>query len=350
MNNIQTGRIAGWLLGSMKQAETRQLASSQGAVMPIYREAAFRYISLAFAILMVPYSLANFYSGQYLLGVIEVALFIPLVYHCWRLLTHSKPLFTPVFMMSTSLAVVSTAMLYSQSTNIYWFPAMVLTCYFILEHRQATLFNFLYLLLALPLSLLVLPAGHAIFFMLSLLMASGCSYVFSIVVYRQEQHLQYQTMTDTLTHAYNRRYLMECMEQSINLHNRYQKPASVILLDVDYFKKINDNWGHVVGDEALIALVKLLHSRIRRSDKLFRYGGEEFVILLEETRLDEALALAEDFCELVRTASILEQQKITVSCGVAELNQESSLAWLGRCDEALYTAKNTGRDRVVKAE
>lgn len=348
-DSIQTGRIAGWLLANVDHSDTRRAHTDDMAVLPLYREVAFRFISLSFVILLIPFIVANFISGHYTLLAIEVGLLAPLIFHCWRLINYNRPLFTPYVMMSAAFVTTGIAFIMGQGTNIYWVPAIVITCYFILDHAKATIFNVLYFAIAIPAALIVLPNNHVMSFMISLVMASGASYLFSLVVYQQEKHLQLQAVTDTLTQTFNRRYLMECMEQVITSCERYNKPASIIMLDIDHFKAINDTWGHSVGDNALIELARQLHFRLRKTDKLFRYGGEEFIILLEETDAAQALMLAEEICERIRSATIIDQQPVTVSCGVAEFRQESALVWLERCDEALYRAKRDGRDQAAPA-
>lgn len=346
-HSLQSGRLVGWLLGDKRKQKQASIGST--AIMPIYRDVAYRYISLAFACLLVPFAVENALAGRYLLAAIEVMIILPLCYHCWRLLNHDKPLIPPTFMMSVSLLTVCAAFLSGAGSNLFWLPAMIITSYFILEHRKARWFNIAFLALAVPIATAELSQQHATVFLLSLVVASGSSYLFSLVVYQQEQFLQRQTVTDSLTGAYNHRYLLECMEQTINRCERYAKPASLVLLDIDHFKAINDTWGHSVGDDALMEVVRQLQFRLRRTDKLFRYGGEEFVVLLEDTDITEAQALAEEFRRLVSNATIVPQQPVTVSCGVARFRLESASAWLARCDEALYRAKRNGRNRVEVA-
>ena len=191
--------------------------------------------------------------------------------------------------------------------------------------------------------------GGAILLLSLALLGLGAA-VFSQLVARQDQQLQKVAVQDPLTLAYNRRYLMECLDQTFELHKRYHKVSSLIMLDLDHFKSINDDFGHGEGDRALKEVVRLLQQRLRRTDSLFRYGGEEFVILLSETELSQAYQLAQEFCGLIRNATILPERPITVSCGVAELSSgENPLGWLARCDEALYRAKHAGRDRAEQA-
>ncbi len=167
-----------------------------------------------------------------------------------------------------------------------------------------------------------------------------------------EQKLLEMNMKDGLTEIYNRRFLEVRLKEEFERHKRYSRSFSIIMFDIDFFKKINDVHGHQCGDFVLKSISSSISSIIRETDCLSRYGGEEFCCLLPETSLDSALEVAERF----RTA-ILEQEnnfsgfsvKVTISLGVAELREEidSPDILLKKADEALYEAKRTGRNRVV---
>lgn len=128
-------------------------------------------------------------------------------------------------------------------------------------------------------------------------------------------------------------------------------PYALVLLDLDHFKKINDEYGHGVGDEVLTELVALLESNTRRSDQLFRYGGEEFVLLLPGVDGVNLRAVMNNLQQVLRKYMKHPGGPVTASFGVALLGHgESVESWLARADNALYTAKETGRDRIVYAE
>ena len=121
----------------------------------------------------------------------------------------------------------------------------------------------------------------------------------------------------------------------------------LIMLDIDHFKIINDDFGHVNGDEVLIGLVDLLRSRLRESDGLFRIGGEEFAILLNRVDPGVAFKVAEDIRQLVENSELLPTRTVTVSLGLAACrDNDSSKSWVERADSALYQAKTDGRNRT----
>ncbi len=153
--------------------------------------------------------------------------------------------------------------------------------------------------------------------------------------------------TDKLTGAWNRRRFEETVETEMDRLRRYGQRLSLMILDVDHFKKINDQYGHPVGDQVLVDLSNTIRSSLRASDSLTRWGGEEFVILCPNTTAEIVSKLAERLRKKIATVSFKEVGTITVSFGVAECGpSETWEQWLHRADEALYLAKSGGRDQV----
>ncbi|MBP2310945.1 diguanylate cyclase [Azospirillum soli] len=172
-----------------------------------------------------------------------------------------------------------------------------------------------------------------------------------------EMHRQLleQAHTDPLTGAANRRFFLERAQEEIARSRRYGHPLSVLMTDIDHFKRINDTHGHAAGDEALKRFANLLRDDLRPSDLIGRYGGEEFVVLLPETELADAPAVAERLRAKVEGAELVHDGisfHMTVSIGVAAVDLRDGMieAALNEADAALYRAKETGRNRVVIAE
>ncbi|TDI82443.1 MAG: diguanylate cyclase [Betaproteobacteria bacterium] len=153
--------------------------------------------------------------------------------------------------------------------------------------------------------------------------------------------------TDKLTGAWNRRRFEEIIETEMDRLRRYGNRLSLMILDVDHFKKINDHYGHATGDQVLVDLSNTIRSSLRSSDSLTRWGGEEFVILCPNTTLSIVSKLAERLRKKIATINFQQVESITVSFGVAECGpSETWEQWLHRADEALYLAKSGGRDQV----
>jgi diguanylate cyclase (GGDEF)-like protein len=156
---------------------------------------------------------------------------------------------------------------------------------------------------------------------------------------------------DSLTGTYNRRHFASALDAEWNRYRRYQRPLSLLVLDIDHFKSINDTYGHDVGDQVIIHFARSCESQIRASDVLARIGGEEFALILPETHIREACTAAERLRSTVnrRTASTRGGElTITVSIGAAEATPDmiDPAQLLKRADEALYAAKRGGRNRV----
>ena len=158
------------------------------------------------------------------------------------------------------------------------------------------------------------------------------------------------TTIDGLTQIFNRRYFLEQLEREVSRSKRYRRELSLIMFDIDKFKKINDTYGHLAGDAVLKQLSNVVRAKIRREDIFARYGGEEFAIVLPETDGANTLAFAEKIRKLVEKASFkFEETKIavTVSIGIgtsADVGDAESL--IKRADEKLYEAKHAGRNCV----
>lgn len=160
--------------------------------------------------------------------------------------------------------------------------------------------------------------------------------------------LEKLSSTDRLTGAWNRAHFDKMIAIEASRSVRYHQPVALILMDIDHFKRVNDTHGHAVGDKVLCELVKVVRNNIRTSDMLFRWGGEEFVILAPSTSYRAAAKLAETLRAKVELHKIDAVGHVTISLGVAEhVSGESETNWFGRTDEALYTAKNSGRNRAV---
>jgi two-component system, cell cycle response regulator len=160
------------------------------------------------------------------------------------------------------------------------------------------------------------------------------------------------TIIDGLTQAHVKRFLLEALEKEIIRARRHTRDLSFLMFDIDHFKKINDVHGHLAGDFVLKELARIVQGRIRRDEVFARYGGEEFAIVLPETTLEGARALAEGLREKVEQSRFVFQNesiKVTISIGVSTLTEQdkTSMDLIRSADAKLYEAKRGGRNRVV---
>jgi diguanylate cyclase (GGDEF)-like protein/PAS domain S-box-containing protein len=163
-----------------------------------------------------------------------------------------------------------------------------------------------------------------------------------------EEEIRRLSITDKLTQSFNRLKLDETMEEQFEWSKACLSPFSIMILDIDHFKQVNDTYGHQVGDRVLVELVAVLNENVRNGDIVGRWGGEEFLIILPNTGLAEAAGLAERLRQAVATYLFSSAGQVTISLGVSAFKADSSPETIvSRADSALYRAKEKGRNRVA---
>lgn len=171
-----------------------------------------------------------------------------------------------------------------------------------------------------------------------------------VKIAERTNQLHVEANTDYLTGINNRRAIIKFLETEIERCSRYKRPCSIMMLDLDYFKQVNDQHGHQVGDDILVLVANAISDACRLADHVGRYGGEEFLIVLPETSEPEALELAERIRQTIATLKLDIGLTLTVSIGVASLSLETEVdshAFIKQADDAVYKAKELGRNQVV---
>ena len=168
---------------------------------------------------------------------------------------------------------------------------------------------------------------------------------------RMMQKLQKLAITDGLTKLYNSRSFYSQLELEVDRYNRYKHPLSLLLLDIDNFKEFNDNFGHLEGDKVLVRFSQIIKSCLRTNDSAYRYGGEEFTVILPETNGEEAKTVAQRIRASLESEKFRpipnKNAKITISIGVTQYFPKEELsAFIRRADKAMYLSKKNGRNRV----
>ena len=182
-----------------------------------------------------------------------------------------------------------------------------------------------------------------------LILASNLFWV--VRLRRANRKLARQAVTDALTGLANRKQLNRFSQGTVETARRHHRPLAVVLFDIDHFKVVNDQHGHLVGDQVLCDIAALLARAVRQGDCLGRWGGEEFLLICPETRGEQALQLAERILAQARSLPLATGKPCTLSAGVAQLGAGDSVNdLLQRADEALYQAKTQGRDRACLAQ
>jgi diguanylate cyclase (GGDEF)-like protein len=174
--------------------------------------------------------------------------------------------------------------------------------------------------------------------------------ILGFIAYMLHTKEQFEKMaiTDKLTGLYNRYKFYSVAQQELNRSKRHKHPFSLIIFDIDHFKKINDTYGHDVGDRVLKTVAKLVRKNVRKYDYVFRWGGEEFIILAPETDINGALKLAEKIRTIIASHHFAKIGHVTISAGIAQFVEDIDKgidSIVKRADNALYLAKHEGRNR-----
>jgi len=229
--------------------------------------------------------------------------------------------------------------------QIYWaFPALI-GVFYLLRPREAVFLAVVTLLALIPVLLPSANSQETTTVVVTFVVTSMIALAFSLITSRQREQLLVLATKDPLTGAGNRRGLDAKLAEVVNSFKRTGTSSSLILLDLDHFKKVNDLYGHAVGDQILKRVTEIINLRIRVTDSIYRIGGEEFIVVLEGADLHKGAHLAEQLRTLVDANELVPDHAVTISLGVAELKDgESANDWLHRADEALYRAKDAGRN------
>lgn len=233
--------------------------------------------------------------------------------------------------------------------QVYWlFPALLIAFY-LLQPREAFIISAIVMAIVMSWLYDNLPIMNATTLLITLILTVAFSYAFAATTASQRKQLMLSATQDPLTGAGNRRALADKLTSVLAMQQRKPTPMSLLLVDLDHFKSINDEFGHAVGDDVLVRVVNVIDQRTRVTDSVFRVGGEEFLVVAESTDTHVATTLADDLRSLVESKRWLARS-VTISVGIAEYEfGESADQWLGRADDALYAAKRSGRNKTINA-
>ncbi len=322
--------------------------------LSVFRERIMFPAAFVGALLLLPFVVNNFIQQRPLLGCALFLVVLTLAIDAAALYSKRKPPVPfPLLLAPAGFAVMLS--LVTPNIGIYgvlWFYPLLLFCYFVLSRQLANLCGVVLALIASVLVYLYISPGAGVRFLVS----SGLTILILNLVLQVISELQHQlvaqAITDPLTGAFNRRHMESCLQDAIERNRRTAAPMSLILVDIDHFKDVNDQFGHEAGDTVLKALVTLINTHSRKLDLLFRMGGEEFLLLLPDMQEKSAITVAEHFCELIAASTLLVDcpLSVSVSIGVSEYSSGESLDdWIKRADNAMYQAKREGRNRVICA-
>lgn len=314
-----------------------------------FRSKATFGVATAAVLLMLPMGLYDLYRGETAIGIGALAVVFALLANAWMARNgYCHQNLTAFGLMPAGMVFMISIFQMDGIIASFWCFPIVLAAYCMLSERRAWAVNGMILIIALPMAWLTLEAEYALRVTASLGAVSLFAAIMVNVIDEQRRQLHEQLVLDPLTGLLNRLTFTSCMEQSVRLHSRYDQAVSLLAVDIDHFKQLNDSHGHAAGDQVLAMTGHLMRDTLREEDAIFRMGGEEFTVVLKGANENAALEAAERLRVVLATASFSNACHITVSIGVAEHRiGESWENWAKRADDSLYEAKHQGRDQVV---
>jgi len=258
----------------------------------------------------------------------------------------------PSIFLAYFIGITATSAVYILGApGIYWFYPAIVANFFLVDRRRALVIALLSLAVVLIGGGVAASLADAASFFVTVLVSALLTYAFAYRTAIQRTQLETLATKDALTGVFNRRSLLDELERARKSLLREQRSYGILVLDLDLFKNVNDQHGHAAGDRVLIDFAQLLEQHIRKDDRLFRYGGEEFVVLVQQISGKCLQSMAENLRALTEQhIHTPGGSPVTTSIGGALLYPNEGVeAWFARADAALYAAKNAGRNRVMIA-
>lgn len=315
-----------------------------------FRARATVAVALIGAIAVAPFTYSNLVEGHPALGWASVAVIVVLLATAWQAGRGTyHPWATFAGLVPALSAGIWLGLLERGHAGLLWAYPSIMACYLLLPERPAWAANGILLVVGLCSAWLKLPVDLATRITATLLASSIFAAALVRVINRQQQLLETQACTDPLTGLANRQRLAETLQHSVEMQHRAGIPMTLLMIDIDHFKAINDVFGHDAGDRVLRGIGQFMKHRMRAADTVFRFGGEEFLVILTDTDAAHAEQLADQLRQDIGELSLVPDQSLHVSIGLAQLrNGETWSQWVKRADSGLLQAKASGRNRVCR--
>jgi diguanylate cyclase (GGDEF)-like protein len=314
-----------------------------------YRERIIYPILIAAAICLTPLFINSFVEKRYGGGLATLVVVLSYVIDAWAIRKGKHPPIPFAFLLLPTAIAMGISLAVQGFYGALWAYPAVMACYFVLSWRMANICGVVVLLGGTAMVYRYVDVGMAIRFFASFALTTAIANCILRVIGELQRELLSQAIIDPLTGAFNRRHMENCLAEMAELSGRNAAAATILLIDIDHFKRINDQLGHASGDAVLRKLSSLIKEHTRKTDQLFRMGGEEFLLLLPETSVADSMTVAENIRRAIENADWLgDHPPVTISVGVSrhELNEKTD-EWIKKADSALYRAKKMGRNNVV---
>lgn len=303
------------------------------------------------ALLLCLYAVYLAITGQALACLITASLGVLAIWRGWKMRDAERTGAGGVWLASINVGGCLVACWTGGDGALPWLFPVLATNYFLCGPQRAVLLSLPLLAALLLLPGLIVSPGQGVSTVVVTLVTLAVGYAFSLRMQDDRVHLEELASLDALTGLPNRRMLERALTHQIDRRQPHERLNSLIILDLDHFKEVNDLYGHAAGDAALSDLATILRFEVREPHQVFRFGGEEFVVLLRAGSLQELEAATERLRKVIRNGLRGPGGRITVSLGAARHDGETHWQdWFSRADAALYLAKNGGRDSVRVAD
>lgn len=297
---------------------------------------------------ITPFAVWRLARGDYLIGVVDTAILLAVVanvVYAWRTNDTLRSGLVLALLICVGSATAATL---AGDVGLAWVYPALLASFFLTSPNVAGLFAIASVLFLAVHGAAFNSVAQTCSFVMSALVLSASAYVFSQRNESQRNRLEHLALRDPLTGVGNRRAMDEELQRAIESHARNKVPYGLAVVDLDHFKSVNDQHGHGMGDQILMDFAAILEASTRRSDQVFRFGGEEFVLLfsgVDEESLHEVVAHIQ---REVKKSLKSPSGPVTASFGLAVLSAEDSVdSWFARADQALFEAKEAGRDCIT---
>lgn len=302
-----------------------------------------KFIAALTLVIFVPLAIKNIVIGETLLGIALLAFEITLLLEVAFIIYNNSRLFGHVIPLTLLTISIVMAVDVFGTLASYWVFPIIIAIVFLLPQKTAAIAN----------TIIVLGVSAALFphqdpeitarYAFSLVATFVIVYVVVKEVRKLQSELRHLSERDVLTGALNRHQLHASLERAIEQYNH----STIVMIDIDHFKVINDQYGHDVGDDVINQVVRVLNHNTRADDRLFRLGGDEFLLLFHGIDQYSVQSIMTLICHNVREQNYPHQKEVTLSCGIAQSQPfEESQGWMKRADLALYQSKALGRNRV----
>lgn len=305
-------------------------------------------LSLVIAAILIPLGVYRIVRADWLIAAFDISVSLFLIALSFNVYTNRHiELARKAFSIFVVFCALTTVYIEGKTQFIWLYPAIPLIFYLTQPFVAAKLTCFCIVLMTWMMQN-EMTTFELITMTSSYILTGACSFAFGYQWHKYQQELLEMVVTDPLTKAKNRRAFTEYVESLLVTDEPAANNHVLLIFDIDYFKKINDNFGHAAGDQVLVRMTELVQDRLRKQDELYRIGGEEFLVILHNTSIADAKHLSEVLRKLVASSDLLANQTVTISIGLSKYNgqNESADTWFNRADTALYQAKANGRNQV----